>query len=491
MLNMAVRNTNKLIREISREKNTRLGRFFTKKPIAKSMASLFSSEGKAAVTLLDAGAGTGILSAAAVEALAARSGVEKITLVAYETDAVMLPMLEKNLEQLRVRCRRLHHVKLTFTIINASFLSEEELPLGVPAEYDFIITNPPEELMGGDSAEVKACSSVCQGETDLAFLFAYRARKKLAEGGQLVAFLPTVLASGVYLEKIRHALLSGAALTDLCLLKKKGASALEKKMVIKIAANRHAEDIVIHPLLVSGEEEPAFSVPRALIVRGEEERLLLLSGAEDLSILSFVEGQKNTLATFGLRMRTGLTLPSRYAENISPVQKTGTVPLLHPRGIKDGRISFPLKDGQDWLLPTLPSLKQKNKNLVLIKRVPTKADGRHIVAAAYAASQLPRVPYISTNNKLNYIDFPDGREMSMPFVLGLTAVLSSSLYERYICLLNDRRQINASDYAALPLPDEKTICEIGAQMSLLRQFTRKAIDATVTSHFRRKNALSR
>ena len=68
MLNLAVRNTGKLIREKSKSENIRLGRLFTKKDTARLMASMISvDKKKSAFTILDPGAGTGILSAAAVE----------------------------------------------------------------------------------------------------------------------------------------------------------------------------------------------------------------------------------------------------------------------------------------------------------------------------------------------------------------------------------------------------------------------------------------
>ena len=65
MLNLAVRNTAKLVREKSKAENVRLGRLFTKKETAKIMASAFSLDAeKNSYTILDPGAGTGILAAA-------------------------------------------------------------------------------------------------------------------------------------------------------------------------------------------------------------------------------------------------------------------------------------------------------------------------------------------------------------------------------------------------------------------------------------------
>ena len=68
MLNLAVRNTGKLIREKSKSENIRLGRLFTKKNTAALMAKMIKLDpAKKAYTILDPGAGTGILSAAIIE----------------------------------------------------------------------------------------------------------------------------------------------------------------------------------------------------------------------------------------------------------------------------------------------------------------------------------------------------------------------------------------------------------------------------------------
>ena len=68
MLNLAVRNTGKLIREKSKSDNVRLGRLFTKKDTARLMADMAAlDKTKSTYTVLDIGAGTGILSAAIIE----------------------------------------------------------------------------------------------------------------------------------------------------------------------------------------------------------------------------------------------------------------------------------------------------------------------------------------------------------------------------------------------------------------------------------------
>ena len=107
MLNLAVRNTSKLIREKSKTENVRLGRLFTKKNTARLMAEAVRLDPeKTAYTVLDPGAGTGILSGAIVEHICKNAPkCKQIFLTCYENDPMYLPMLEDNLERIRKKAK--------------------------------------------------------------------------------------------------------------------------------------------------------------------------------------------------------------------------------------------------------------------------------------------------------------------------------------------------------------------------------------------------
>ena len=96
MLNLAVRNTGKLIREKSKSENIRLGRLFTKKDTARLMADMAAlDKSRSAYTILDVGAGTGILSAAMIERICKECrSTEQIFLTCYENDPDFADMLE-------------------------------------------------------------------------------------------------------------------------------------------------------------------------------------------------------------------------------------------------------------------------------------------------------------------------------------------------------------------------------------------------------------
>ena len=118
MLALAVRNTAKLVREKSKSENIRLGRLFTKKDTARLMANMISLDpARTVYTVLDPGAGTGILSAALVEHICKNApACKQIFLTCYENNPDFIARLEDNLERIRKKARHDYGVKLFVTI---------------------------------------------------------------------------------------------------------------------------------------------------------------------------------------------------------------------------------------------------------------------------------------------------------------------------------------------------------------------------------------
>ncbi len=502
MLKLAVRNTKKLIREKSKEENIRIGRFFTKRSTAALLADMLSPRKKECVRVLDAGAGTGILSAAVLEMIC-RAGYSKtVELVCYENDAMMLPMLKNNLARLRKKCRHDYGVRLnarveeTNFVLAASSYLQEDLFSAALEHFDYVVMNPTSALMAKDSPEVAALSELCAGATDLAFLFLALGHAAMLEDGELAAVLPTSYASSHYIERLRLFIGERSYLTQLHLFSakaKREARADETRSHMLAVWKHGARPSDARVTLSSSKKEtedapvtvlPPFPYER--IVNPKTGALLLIKSEEEASVLEAVESLPATFKSLGLRMRTGLTLESRYAESIRSAPVDGAIPLIHPKNIVGGLTKLPT---EKYIIPIIPSLAQKNKNMLFIKRVPAKSDNRHLLCSVYLAPQLPRFPMISTHNKLNYVDYEDGREMDSAFLHGLYAVLSSDLYEKYCTILSKAPQINAKEYGELPLPDEKTLRDIGSKILMSRQFNPRICSVVVQNALRPKRSL--
>ena len=96
------------------------------------------------------------------------------------------------------------------------------------------------------------------------------------------------------------------------------------------------------------------------------------------------------------------------------------------------------------------------------------------------AAQLPAYKYISTHNKINFIDTKEkNAEICPRLAFGLFALLNSTIYDRYLSIVSKSKQINAKEMRDLPLPTKNIIENIGMRLMQLRQTGVSACDKIV------------
>ncbi|MBR2965128.1 MAG: hypothetical protein IKC34_01110 [Clostridia bacterium] len=496
MLNLAVRNTYKLIREKSQSENVRLGRLFTKKDTARLMAKMFELNPKKTVyTVLDPGAGTGILSAAIIEEIC-KSCLEckQIFLTCYEVCDDFIPMLEDNLERIRKKCRHDYGVKLYVTVYNENYVTESKNHYtvtffdSIEDKYDLVICNPPTELCEKKSTEALEAGGVTQVKINEAFLFAKTAGRHLEDDGQLVIVLPTLVASASALTAFRKEMAEKLALSSIHLFigkqkNEKRAVPLKKNIILGYRKGEKPESVAITVSTDDGSPERTVALPPLaydFVVDKNDGTLTLPKSVEDTKIVKFISALPETLASLGLKMSTGLVLDSRCEGLLFSEPIKSAVPLIRPAAIRNGTIDFPLPIKRQYIAPINPSLIQKNKNMIIIKRVPSKSDERFINSAIYLASQLPAYRYISTHNKINFIDTKDkNAEISARLAFGLFALLNSTIYDRYLSIVSKSKQINSKEMRALPLPPRNLIENMGMRLMSFRQTSVAACDQIV------------
>ena len=177
MLDAAIQRTEDFIADMPKSRRKKYGQFFTSKETAVFMASWFDEpKGKKEITLLDAGAGSGILSVAAIERAQSFACLEKISVVCYETDENVLPLLRENL-QMTVHNSR---IPVLFEIRTDNYIVSQRdeyngtlLSADSASGYDWVIGNPPYLKIGKEAPEALAMPDVCHGAPNLYFLFAY------------------------------------------------------------------------------------------------------------------------------------------------------------------------------------------------------------------------------------------------------------------------------------------------------------------------------
>ncbi len=495
MLNLAVRNTNKLIREKSKSENIRLGRLFTKKDTARLMAGMLSLDDKKTVyTILDPGAGTGILAAAAIEEICNKCPQAKqIFITCYENDPVFIPMLKNNLERVRKKCRHDFGVKLYVTVYEENYLTESKNHYTISLfdethedKFDVIICNPPLDLIDKYSAEAEAVGGVTQLKVGAPYLFCRLAAKHLEENGQLVIVLPTLSATSSGLTPFRKEMAERLALRKMHLFvgkqkNTKRAIPLKKSFILAYENGAKGESVQITTSTDNGKDITALPpVPYGFVVDKADGTLTLPKSVEDTKIVRHISDLPETLSSLGLKMSTGLVIDSRCDGMLFTDPIKGCVPIIRPSAIKGGQIHFPQPVKHQYIAPGNEKLVQRNKNMVIIKRVPAKSDDRFVNSAIYMAAQLPAYRYISTHNKINFIDTVDkNAEISPRFAFGLFALLNSTIYDRYISIMSKSKQINSKEMRDLPLPPRNIIENIGMRLMSARQTSVTVCDQIV------------
>lgn len=119
-----------------------------------------------------------------------------------------------------------------------------------------------------------------------------------------------------------------------------------------------------------------------------------------------------------------------------------------------------------------------NTNLVLLRRFSAKEQRRRLTAAPLLKGQL-RSALIGLENHLNYI-YRLRSSLGDVEALGLSALLNSSLLDRYFRISDGNTQVSATELRAMPFPGLSVLMELGKRIKrLCRVPTLEEIDAVV------------
>lgn len=484
--------TTRYLEDIPKTKRKAIGQFFTSVETAEFMANLFRLPKKKEISILDPGAGSGILSAALIERLEDDDNVKSISLTCYETNPDILPLLKKSLEFLKDRSSK----KIEYLIIEDNYLTSQNF-IGTHSffdmeenkQYDLIIGNPPYKKIQKNAPETAKMKSICYGAPNLYSLFAAMSLYNLSNSGEMVYIIPRSWTSGAYFSRFREYFLSEGTLEHIHLFNSRNKifeseDVLQETMIIKMSKTGYKKTIVITSTHSNNDfhEIKKIEIPYNTVVCGSENYVFLVTEQEDLEILGKINRFKDTLLTLGLKMRTGLTVDFRSSEYLSDKDRGGVVPLFYPQHIQNGSIIFPLHKKDEYISNKQSGLMQKNKNYLFVKRFSSKEEKRRLQCGRYFSSDFPGYSHISTDNKLNFIEGVKD-EMPIDIVNGLYAVLNSTFYDAYYRILNGSTQVNSTELNSIPFPTYNQILRLGQELFRGNDFSVKSCDKLIKELF--------
>ncbi len=484
MLNIICQKTNDFIFQMPKTQRKEYGQFFTSVETARFMASLFNLAGlKKCISILDAGAGSGILAISIAERILQQDASVKVEVVCYENDPHVLPLLKSNLELVKKEYK-----KFSYEVIEDNYILSQRdsfngnLFASETKKYDMIIGNPPYKKISKDAPEALAMPEVCHGAPNLYFLFAAMGIFNLKENGQMVYITPRSWTSGAYFESFRKYLISNTSLERIHLFESRTdvfdkESVLQETMIFKLKKQqKHSPNVTISTTNGNSDFSKIhrFEAPYDTVVSPLTNYVYLPANKENLNVLKTISSFGNTLPSLGMKMKTGLVVDFRVPELLESEKTENNVPLFYSRHIKEGKVSFPAGIEHEFVSNEKQSLLQKNRNYLFVKRFTSKEEKRRLQSGIYLKRKFPEYQFISTQNKINFIDGEE--ELSECTVYGLYVLFNSTLYDSYYRILNGSTQVNSTEVNSMPIPNLIQIQEMGRKLIKSKDFSEENCD---------------
>lgn len=475
MLDYIIERTNRYIDSMPKKERKKYGQFFTSKETARFMAGLYNfPNNKSKVSILDAGAGSGILSCALIERLEQMASVQTIELTCYENDDNILGLLKENIQTCQVSSPKSINIQIiTDNYITSQYLDFNHMIGGNPnsPKYDVVIGNPPYMKIPKDAPEATAMPEVCYGAPNLYFIFAAMGLFNLDGNGEMVYIIPRSWTSGAYFKRFRQYFLTEGKLEHIHLFVSRNKvfdkeDVLQETIIIKVKkTNQTPEKVTITSSQSNNDFDnlTSLTVPYSLVVSGSDYYVYLVTNEREVSVLERLHRFDKTLPEIGLKMKTGLTVDFRNREILRDDAEEGAIPLFYSQHIKQGEVQFPIQKEHEYVVTDQKGLMQDNRNYLFVKRFTAKEERRRLQCGVYLSRKYPQYKKISTQNKINFVDGLI-TEMSECLVYGLYVIFNSTLYDEYYRILNGSTQVNSTEINAMPVPDLESIQEMGRKL---------------------------
>jgi adenine-specific DNA-methyltransferase len=461
-----------------RAERSDIGQFLTPGAIARFMASMFAPNHLDHIRILDAGAGTGVLFSAYVEALASEGRWPlSIEVIAYENDRGILPELAQTMAQCEAACEKARiafhgEMREEDFVAAAIAQTEEGLFTGPGERFTHAILNPPYKKINSQSATRKRLAAAGMEVSNLYAAFVWLAARMLEPCGELTAITPRSFCNGPYFRRFRFALLEMMSLRRIHLFESRKKAfgdddVLQENVIYHaVREENHTEKVIVSSSEgLDFEKAKIRSIAYAQVVRPKDRDAfihLVMNHADD-RIVERMRRFTATLQDLGLVVSTGRIVDFRAREHLRPQQEEGAAPLIHSCHFQDGFINWPVLSGKKANAIVLSAQTQNllvsAGHYVLTKRFTSKEERRRVVAAIYDPHRITS-PLVGFENHLNYFH-AEGKSMPEQMAKGLALYLNSSLFDCHFRLFSGHTQVNATDLRKMTYPSRDQLMRLG------------------------------
>jgi adenine-specific DNA-methyltransferase len=443
----------------------RFAQYLTPVEIAQYMAQTTARFWQQAdhASILDAGAGLGILSSCLAKELLEHYTKLSINLDAYEIDETILP-------ELNIAYRRLLDGRFFFTIHNKDFITRNcfDIVWQLQKKYDLIIMNPPYKKISSNSEYRMSLRDIGVETVNTYSAFIAVAIKMLADDGILTAIVPRSFCNGLYFLPFRKFLLANTSILQIHSFEARDnafhdENVLQENVIITLKRTTQKNDTVI----ISYSKDKQFS--------GYTESVFPFNSIVDVNdsqAFISIPNIKSPTKTFSLicshtdlmfDVSTGPIVDFRMKEKLifdNPIQG---IPILYAMHIRNQKITWPVvsKKPNSILLDEMEIQKNAFKTgyYILVKRFSSKEEKRRICATLITPDSL-EADYFTVENHINIIHYKHG-SLDKNVALGLTAYLNTEYCDNQFRIFSGHTQVNATDLRNMKYPSQEVLVKLG------------------------------
>lgn len=445
-----------------------LGQFFTPAVAAQLIASMPALPEGGTLSVLDPGAGSGMLSAALVSRVLAEHPDVSIEIVAVERDPAVMPHLRTTL----AACESAGNGRVRTEAVEADFILDStglDASLNVWAQFDLVIENPPYGKLAVSSAHRSAMRAAGVDAPNLYAAFLALSVAALRPGGQVVAITPRSFFNGPYFGAFRGYLLDAIALDRVHVFESRSTvfadtGVLQENVIFVGTRGAAAGPVELSVSRDHTGEVSSRAVPYNDVVFPDDSNrfIRLATNAEDTAIADLVLSQPCSLVDLGIQVSTGRVVDFRSRHALSDSEVPDAVPLIYPGNLRDGSVLWPrtIRKPQ-WFQPS----GDKDQGMLLpegwysiVKRFSAKEERRRIVASVWSPVEHPGE--VAFENHLN-VFHTKGHGMDEDIAKGLAVWLNSSVIDKFFRTFSGHTQVNATDLRTLRFPTLETLRDLG------------------------------
>ena len=474
IVDIVARKTSEYTESVPKSERKEIGQFFTPPETARQMAGYLRNSSEE-ISILDPGAGTGILTAAALEKVLEGGRVRKISADLFETNKDILPVLSENMEMIR-QAMADEKIDFSFSVISEDFITHSKrkwMGMDPSRTYDIAISNPPYMKIGKGSQQAEVMRSIVYGQPNLYCLFMAMASKLLKDNGELIFIVPRSFTSGLYFSKFREWFLDMMKITDINTFESRDSTftadkILQETVIVRALKTKNIPQYVTvsesRGISQSGSER-SMRISHDLCISDDGNRFILIPTKEsDVRTIHLMKEWGRTLPELGYKLKTGQVIDFRETDWLRTERVSGAVPLIWPCNFEGGNIiirdSLGKKPQYFARSAGTERVMLAPGNYVLVKRFTSKEEPRRIQCAVLPSEFFERYGGACVENHVNILTKRKGN-MSTDEMMGLYVLFSSSYYDDYYRLLNGSTQVNATEFNSMCSPPADKIAEFG------------------------------